>query len=118
MTTFQLSDGKWYQSRNLNIRDLGRLPGRKTKRYEIRLRRQGRFIGLIEWIRTGYKFEDGYVLKPKIRQEAEDFCWYLMSELRKKQESPNPKRVRLNRIQALLKQPDGGGLDKRYAPVI
>lgn len=76
------------------------------------------FIGVIEWDRTGYKFPSGYVLNANIRQEAEDFCTYLMSKVRKKNKRPHQKTLRLNRIQALLKKPDGGGLDKRYAPVV
>lgn len=118
MTTFQLLDDKWYQSRYLNIRDLGRLSGKKTRWYEVRLRRHGVFVGVIQWVRTGYRIQYGVSFESAVQREAEDFCWYLNSKVRKAAKSPNPKRVRLNRIQALLKQPDGGGLDKRYAPVV
>jgi hypothetical protein len=122
MTTFQLLDKKWYQSRHLNIRDLGRIPGRKTRRYEIRQRRNGSLIGSVVYERGRYRLwinpfpKGGRILS--IWQEAEDFCWFLTSELHKAAKKPNHKKVRLNRIQALLKKPDGGGLDKRYAPVI
>lgn len=113
-------DEVWTQTRHLNIRDLGRRRGMQTHRYDVRLRRNGLRQGFIQWAdkRVGYSFLP--LPEPKYVQEADAVALFLTDKWRKAHphKVPSFKQRRASRIRALLKRPGGGGLDKRYAPVV
>jgi hypothetical protein len=121
-------DAIWVRGKLLNFRDLGRIrTGLRTHFYEVRTRRTGTEIGCVRWEFSAgrYGFSPipeyaGQAFSNKIVLDIQEFCDMVTKEqyssrLRK----PIPfKKRRERRIQNLLKKPDGGGLDRRYAPVV
>lgn len=124
MKVTQLDD-EWTQTKNLNVRCLGRRVNQYgTHRYDVRLRSNGARIGGIRWgnKRVGYSFFPLDSLNENYHFEADAIALYLTAEWRKLHpvvfKALTFKQSRERRLRALLKRPDGGGLDKRYAPVV
>lgn len=112
-------DEVWTQTKHLNVRDLGRRRGARTHRYDVRLRKNGSRQGFIEWLNreVGYTF---VFSDSKYVEEAIEVASFLTREWRKAHphKVPSFKERRASRLRALLKKPGGGGLDKRYAPML
>lgn len=127
MPVFQI-DPIWIQTEQLNFRDLGRLrTGAKTHKYEVRTRSTGTRLGYIQWFHLENRYNfildqtfAGHVINGKFVSDLQEFCeWGTINfRLSQPRKQPGFKKLRARRILALLNKPDGGGLDKRYAPVV
>lgn len=122
-------DESWAQTKLLNFQDLGRRKGMKTNLYLVRTRRTGTRLGLVRWERRGhgYTFHPdpqfvGHAFNDQTVADIASFCGWISRVYRDTHPYLIPssafKKRRARRIQNLLKKPDGGGLDKRYAPVV
>lgn len=121
-------DPIWTQTKHLNFRNMGNLKrGAKTRLFMVLSRKNGTLIGHVRWHRleNRYGFEvapslSGQALKNGIVEDLQNFCEWATIGFRKlhPKKQPGFKKRRARRILSLLKKPDGGGLDKRYAPVV
>ena len=117
-------DSVWTQTKRLNFRSLGLLKrGAKTRVYMVLSRRNGNLVGHVRWnrLKNGYEVEvTDHKYLDKFEKDLQSFCEWATIGFRKSHPKKQPgfKKRRARRILALLKKPDGGGLDKRYAPVV
>jgi len=119
-------DKVWVQTKHLNFQNFGRQGTKKTEVYGVRLRLSGKELGMIWWGKNfRYDFTSMYPkihdeISAAVKQELEAVCTWLTVEYRRlhPRRQPTDHQRRLRRIQNLLKKPDGGGLDNRYAPVV
>ena len=118
-------DKVWTQTKRLNFRNLGTLRrGGKVRVFMILSRRNGSLIGHARWnhLKNGYEVDvaDHKNLE-KYEKDLQSFCEWATIEFYKVRKRPKKlsfRKRRANRIRNLLSKPDGGGLDKRYAPVV
>jgi hypothetical protein len=121
-------DSVWTQTKHLNFRNMGTLrPGAKTRVFMVLTRKAGTLLGHVRWnsLKNQYDFDissdlSGHALSNKIVSDLQSFCEWATIQFRKThpKKIPDFKKRRASRIRNLLQKPDGGGLDKRYAPVV